>query len=95
MKAAPVTTAIWTRKDGSQIAVAEMATDHIRNALAMLKRKGAVSPSTRRFYLECPGPVGEAAQDAFDAEFADITSRPTSEFVDIFEAELKRREASA
>lgn len=86
-----MTSAIWTRRDGSKVAVADMSTPHIENALAMLKRKGAIGPSTLQFYLGCADPIGEAAQDAFNAEFADIASRRVSEFVDIFEAELKRR----
>jgi len=68
-----------------------METSHIRNALAMLKRQGYVGISTRSFYLSCPLPLGEAAQDAFNMEFDAVMDAPTSPFIDAFKQELERR----
>lgn len=81
----------WKTRDGRVISVKDMETSHVQRALAMLKRKGFVGPSTVLAYLSGPVPQGEHAQDAFNAEFAEITTRPMNPFVDIFENELKRR----
>lgn len=81
----------WNCKDGREIEVAEMATSHIENALAMLKSKGCVGPSTVSFYLNGPMPRGDFATEAYLEEFDRVLESPVSSFVDIFEAELKRR----
>lgn len=83
--------AIWVAKNKREYRVSEMDTTHIKNALAMLKRQGFVSSSTVNFYLNCPLPRGDMAMDAFDMEFDRLMERPVSSFIDIFEAELKRR----
>lgn len=85
---------VWTTKSGKEIPVSKMATSHIQNTLRMLRDKGYVSPSTLLFYLTCPLPNGRYAVEAFYEEFDRISSSPVSEFIDIFEAELKKRNIS-
>ena len=92
---APEGAAVWTCQDGRQIAVKDMTIPHIRNALAMLKRKGMVGPRTLAPYLFGTGPMGEAASAAFDAEFNELLQRPVDRFVDVFEAELRSRGETA
>lgn len=83
---------VWVTREGDEIPVKEMRTGHIRNALAMLKRAGVIGPSTLSFYLNTPGPQGDMACDAFDAELREVFDSPVNPFVDIFENELKLRE---
>lgn len=82
---------VWTCRDGRRIRIKEMETSHVRNALAMLKRKGAIGLNTVRPYLVGPGPSGEGAQMTFEAEFDELLKHPITKFVDIFEAELTSR----
>jgi len=82
---------IWTTQDGREFEVSDMRTSHIINTLRMLKRKGYKSPSTVKFYITCPAPNGDAANDAFEQEFDDVINSPTSPFIDEFETELKKR----
>lgn len=84
-------TSQWTTRDGRVIDVKDMETSHVQRALAMLKRKGCVGPSTVLAYLSGPRPQGEFAQDAFNEEIDEIATRRIHPFVDIFEAELERR----
>ena len=81
----------WRTKDGRELVVEGMSTEHIISSLALLKRKGFVSPSTVEFYLTCPSPVGDMAQVAFDQECSRVFSSPVSLFIDVFKAELKKR----
>jgi hypothetical protein len=82
----------WTCKDGHEIEVADMTDKHLLNAYKMLKNKGAVSPKTLAYYLTCKMPNGEMAKIAFDEEFNMLLDAPVSEFVDIFEDEIKKRQ---
>ena len=82
---------IWHGKDRDWT-IPEMETRHIKNALASLKRRGYVGPSTISFYVSGPMPTGDGAMDAFDMEFDAMMDRPVSKFVDLFEEELKQRE---
>lgn len=82
---------IWTTEDGRKIDVAEMSNKHIRNAYRMLKRKGFKSPKALDAMFCGPMPRGEHAQDAWDTELEGWLDTPTSDFIDIFEAEAKKR----
>lgn len=82
---------IWVTEDGTEIKVKDMDTEHIANALAMLKRRGFVGPSTLRFYLTTLGPNGTHAQDEFEREMDQAFDAPVSSFIDFFEEELKNR----
>ncbi len=84
---------IWTMRTGEKIHVENMETSHIQNALAMLKRKGFVSPGTIDNYMCGIMPQGEMAQDAFWAEFDSVLDCPVSEAIDWFEEELSKRGA--
>ena len=81
----------WKTKDGKSLLPSEMETEHIENALAYLKRQGYVGPSTVKFYVSCPLPTGDVAEDLFYREFDSVLDAPVSKFVDLFEAELERR----
>lgn len=82
---------LWKTRDGRLLYPLLMNTRHIENALAMLKRKGYIGPSTVSFYLSCPLPHGDRAMDAFDMEYDAVLDAPVSKFVDIFESILKQR----
>ncbi len=82
----------WKTKDGRSIPVSEMGTEHIKSALAMLKRKGFVSPERVVFYVSSLLPHGEVAIDALEREQDVAFDAPTSPFIDLFREELKRRE---
>lgn len=83
----------WRTRDGRQLAVTEMETSHIENALAVLRRRGFVSPKTVSFYVSCPLPHGEAAQDTFYHESDAVFEAPCTEFIDLFEQELNERKS--
>ena len=82
--------AIWTCRDGRQIAVKDMDADHIRNALGMLRRKGVMSAAEKSDYFRNP-PSGELAYDAWASEIDQVILAPTSPFIEIFERELVSR----
>ena len=86
---------IWTTREGEKIPIECMETSHIQNALAMLRRKGFVSPSAVDSYMCGSMPRGEMAQDAFWNEFDALLDKPVSEAIDWFEEELGRRELDA
>ena len=86
-------TKLWITQDGRQLDPAAMSTQHIRNALNMLRRNGFVSPKVVSFYMTCVEPNGEMAQVCFDREFQAVMEAPVSEFIDIFEEELRKRDA--
>lgn len=63
----------WRCKDGRKLQIAEMKTDHLRNAAAMLRRNGRVTvrdfaDAHRAFRLL----GGEYAQDAAAREIANM-----------------------
>lgn len=84
-------TPVWVTREGKRVHVDEMETSHVRNALAMLKRKGFIGPSTLKAYLVCEPPTAEMALMAFEDEFEEVMERPVSQMVDCFECELARR----
>jgi hypothetical protein len=83
--------ATWLTKDGRQIPIEKMATQHIKNTLKMLRNQGYIGMSTLQFYLNCTPPTAEGALDAFDQEFNKVVEAPTTPYIDLFEAELKKR----
>lgn len=85
------TGALWTTATGDEIPLDEMSTQHIRNALAIVKK------------IEDDGPPGgfpmfqgEMAQDAAEHQFFQAEDRydEASWWVTAFEEELKKREQS-
>jgi hypothetical protein len=52
---------LWHMANGQTITVSQMGTRHIINALASLRRRGYVSPSTVSFYVSCPEPWGDGS----------------------------------
>lgn len=87
----PTQTLVWTTKDDRQIPIKKMATQHIKNTLNMLRNKGYVGIGTLKFYLTCPPPTAEGALDAFTQELDKVIDAEPTEYIDLFEAELKRR----
>jgi hypothetical protein len=85
---------LWTTKDGRKIAIKDMTTEHIQNTINLLKRNGFISVDTFNLYLSTPGPQGEMAQYYFDQELDEVLSSPTTEYLDLFEEELQRRESN-
>ena len=81
----------WTTKDGKKIEVKKMSTSHIKNALALLKRRGFISPETLEFYFSCRWPTADGALMAFENELDSVLKSPTSPFIDYFEDELTKR----
>lgn len=80
----------WTTKDGQKLEPRDMTTSHIKNCLAMLKRKGAISDQTFLSCLSAP-PNGDMAQMAWEQEINDLLSRPIAPIIDEFEKELRMR----
>jgi len=82
-------TTTWTNRKGRKFEIADMDTTHIRNCLAMLRRKGFISESECD---SCMGysPQGEMAQYCYEQSMDDAFAR-TSPYIDAFEKELDRR----
>lgn len=81
---------LWETIDGDKLVISDMGTEHIKNALEMLKRAGYFSDEDEENYLTCDQPRGDMAQVAFEAEFEHITNN-VSPFISIFERELEER----
>ena len=82
---------IWTLKDGTEIKVEDMATDHIENARAFLVKRGWASARDMAFMLFGPQPQGDHALDAWGSEFDDMCKQKITPYIDFFDDELKRR----
>lgn len=82
---------LWTMRDGQKIAVKDMSDHHLLTSAAMLKRRGFIGMRALMSYLLGPGPNGEMAQDAFQAEMDEVFERPVNSFVDAFADEIVRR----
>lgn len=81
----------WRARDGRLYNPKDMTTEHICNALAMLKRNGFIGQSFIHSLLTAQL-NGEYAQLAILSAIDEFSSRPVSPFIDIFEAILKERE---
>ena len=81
----------WKTKDGKEIPIENMTTQHIKNTIALLERKGFVSPETLRFYTSGPTPFGECAQLAYEEEQDIVFEAPVSKQLSALEDELNRR----
>lgn len=62
-----MTDATWKTKDGRVLLVREMTDSHLMNTIRLLERCYAVNLSV--YLAPGLGPQGDAAQDAFDAEY--------------------------
>jgi hypothetical protein len=78
---------VWKCRDGRRLPVPTMETSHIERTLAMLKRKGYVSPGEFCNMVSYT-PQGDNAFDAWEAE---ITNAKITSFLDIFAKELQTR----
>lgn len=82
---------IWRSHDGRAVKIKEMNEHHLRNALAMLRRKGFIGPKTLAAYLHGPMPRGEMAQQAFSEELDEVLNAKVNPYIDLLEAEMARR----
>lgn len=87
----------WITRDRRVLRIADMDTDHIRNTINMLRRRGLVPKGTRGPMPDFPvGLQGEFAQDAADQEFNAafdqwLSAPPESAALLELETELARR----
>lgn len=79
----------WKTKDGQELSIENMETSHIKNCISMLRRNGFVSFSEIARYFNLFFLVDPDPQDQFDRDFNTLPI--VSEFLDLFEAELKNR----
>ena len=49
---------IWKTKDGRELEIKDMSSQHIKSALEMLIKKGFVSYADQLFYMTCKPPQG-------------------------------------
>lgn len=82
----------WTCKDGRKIKIKDLTISHIKNIIKFLKKRGFITPSILEFYLTCSRPNGEMAQLEFERECNAVFSSPITDWIEILENELKRRE---
>ncbi len=82
---------IWRTRDGLPVHVSAMHEAHLRNALAMLRRNGFIGEKTLAAYFSGPLPRGEMAKDAYDRGFEEVVESKFNPYVDLLEAEMKRR----
>ena len=80
----------WTTRTGEEIDIHDMPLGHLSRTVAMLERNGWVGESDVMAYLLCE-PSGEAANEAFMAEFEVVLSKRIHPLLDPLRAELKRR----
>jgi hypothetical protein len=88
-----MSTSYWKTKDGRILYIDEMTTEHLRNTIAMLERKGFVSVSQKQFYFNAPQPNGDGALLAFEREQAQVFEAPLCPQLDALRHELKKRRA--
>ena len=81
----------WKMKNGQEIDIKDMLDTHLINSYKMIKRNGAIDPSTLHFYLCCDGPSGDMASYYFEQELDNILKSPVTPFVGWFEQELSNR----
>ena len=81
----------WTTKNGCKIAIKDMTTAHIKNAIDCLEREGFISRSTLHFYLTCSPPNGDMAQCSFEEEQDMVFGSSVSPCLDALEDELEKR----
>lgn len=80
---------IWTKRDGTKIAIADMDTQHIKNAIAMMRRNGFCRFGSFWSMVRASRlPMGEGAADSLEREVANARPHP---ILDALEDELARR----
>lgn len=77
----------WKCKDGRVLEISGMDTQHIQNTLAMLRRKGFMSPDEAVMCMTNP-PTGDGAYDAWESEMDAIR---VSHSIPHLEKELAKR----
>lgn len=82
---------IWKTKEGKELNMDDMASDHIENCLDLLERRGFISAKTFYFYLVGPLPDGDMARMAVDQEAGLILTMKPSAAIDYFNKILESR----
>lgn len=86
-----MSTSYWKTADGRILDTDKMTTEHLRNTINMLERKGFVSISQKQFYFNAPIPNGEGAVLAFERECDQALEAPICPQLDALRHELKKR----
>lgn len=61
---------VWVDAYGNEARVDQLSDTHLKNVgKTLLVRAWRILQNNRSFYSSCPGPDGEAAQDAFESEY--------------------------
>lgn len=81
----------WVCRDGTVMPVSEMTDHHLLAATRMMLHNGYIGQRTLEFYLFGPQPDGEMAQLAWHQEFDLIMAAPVHPYLDLLEAEIKKR----
>jgi hypothetical protein len=80
----------WKTRDGRTLAPSEMSTEHLKNAIAMLRRQGKVTHGELLSMIAYAGSAPDGAAMAVEQE---IDNARVSRGLSVLEAELSRREA--
>jgi len=86
---------VWKTKDGKKLKIREMATSHIQNCIKILNKYNKRKTSE---ILSLPEPFGEEAARTLDSAIAEFIesglelNNLAEEYIESFEAELRRRQ---
>lgn len=87
---------IWTTKDGAEIEISEMSTQHIQNAISLMRRKGFVSNREwNEMFLGAETLNGEMALLQWENEFINmLEEKEPNSILDYLIEELDKRKAN-
>ena len=72
----------WTTKEGKKIRICDMSDSHLLNSIKMIERQSRLRlEGELSFYMSCPLPNGEMAQDGFDQEFDALLDATPDDFL--------------
>ena len=79
----------WITKDGRVLKPSEMTTEHLQNAIAMMRREGRITPGELLDMIAYAGSAPDGAALAVERE---IEEAQVSWGLSVLEAELSRRQ---
>lgn len=72
----------WKTKDGEIIKIKDMADSHLINSIKFIERNAErYVNGMKDFYLSCPLPNGEMANDYFEQEFDEVMELETNDLL--------------